>query len=155
MPFGMTRDVMRPPDSPRTDRVTYVELFFDLVFVFALTQLSAYLYENQDAVGALEGLIMVCALWWAWVSTTWVTNWLDPVKLPVRGAVVALAFVSFVMSASIAEAFGDRAARSPRVAGLPLHLHMDRGGRRALDRRGRPSALAAAAVLDRSTRPRT
>ena len=36
---------------------------------------------------------MICALWWAWVSTTWVTNWLDPVKLPVRGAVVALAFV--------------------------------------------------------------
>lgn len=105
----MTRDVMRPPDSPRTDRVTYVELFFDLVFVFALTQLSAYLYDNQSGLGALEGVIMVCALWWAWVSTTWVTNWLDPVKLPVRGAVIALAFVALVISVSIAEAFGDRA----------------------------------------------
>ena len=109
MTFGMRRNVLRPTDSPRADRVTYVELFFDLVFVFALTQLSAYLYENQTPLGALEGVIMVCALWWAWVSTTWVTNWLDPVKLPVRGAVVALAFVSFVMSVAIAEAFGDRA----------------------------------------------
>ncbi|HYJ49234.1 MAG TPA: low temperature requirement protein A [Microbacterium sp.] len=109
MAFGMRRDVLRPSDSPRADRVTYVELFFDLVFVFALTQLSAYLYENQTPLGALEGVIMICALWWAWVSTTWVTNWLDPVKLPVRAAVVALAFVSFVMSAAIAEAFGDRA----------------------------------------------
>ena len=108
MAFGMRRNVLRPSDSDRADRVTYVELFFDLVFVFALTQLSAYLYENQTPLGALEGLILVCALWWAWVSTTWVTNALDPVKLPVRGAVIALAFVSFVMSVSIAEAFGDR-----------------------------------------------
>ncbi len=105
----MRRNVLRPSDSPRADRVTYVELFFDLVFVFALTQLSAYLYDNQTPLGALEGAIMICALWWAWVSTTWVTNWLDPVKLPVRGAVVALAFVSFVMSIAIAEAFGERA----------------------------------------------
>ncbi|WP_137842965.1 low temperature requirement protein A [Microbacterium sp. 2FI] len=109
MAFGMTRDVLRPTDSSRADRVTYVELFFDLVFVFALTQLSAYLYENQTPLGLLEGTIMVCALWWAWVSTTWVTNWLDPVKLPVRGAVVALAFVALLISVSIAEAFGDRA----------------------------------------------
>lgn len=109
MAFGMRRNVLRPSDSPRADRVTYIELFFDLVFVFALTQLSAYLYENQTPLGALEGIIMICALWWAWVSTTWVTNWLDPVKLPVRGAVIALGFVSFVMSVSIAEAFGDRA----------------------------------------------
>ena len=109
MAFGMTRDVLRPTDTPRADRVTYVELFFDLVFVLALTQLSAYLYENQTPQGAFEGVIMVCALWWAWVSTTWVTNWLDPVKLPVRGAVIALAFVALVMSVSIAEAFGDRA----------------------------------------------
>lgn len=109
MGFGMARDVMRPAESPRADRVTYVELFFDLVFVFALTQLSAYLYENQTPTGVLEGVIMVCALWWAWVSTTWVTNWLDPATLPVRGAVIALAFVSFVLSVSIAEAFGDRA----------------------------------------------
>ncbi|PTT17824.1 hypothetical protein DBR36_10060 [Microbacterium sp. HMWF026] len=109
MAFGMTRDVLRPTDSSRADRVTYVELFFDLVFVLALTQLSAYLYENQTPLGAFEGLIMVCALWWAWVSTTWVTNWLDPVKLPVRGAVIVLALVALVMSVSIAEAFGDRA----------------------------------------------
>ena len=109
MAFGMRRNVLRPSDSPRADRVTYIELFFDLVFVFALTQLSAYLYENQTPLGALEGVIMICALWWAWVSTTWVTNWLDPVKLPVRGAVIALAFVALVMSVAIAEAFGDRA----------------------------------------------
>jgi low temperature requirement protein LtrA len=109
MAIGMLADVLRPADSPRADRVTYVELFFDLVFVLALTQLSAYIYENQTPLGALEGAIMVCALWWAWVSTTWVTNWLDPVALPVRGAVIALAFAALVVSVSIAEAFGERA----------------------------------------------
>jgi low temperature requirement protein LtrA len=109
MAIGLRTDVLRPSDSERAARVTYVELFFDLVFVFGLTQLGAYLYENQTLLGALEGAIMVCALWWAWVSTTWVTNWLDPVRLPVRIAVIVLAFVAFVMSAAIAEAFGDRA----------------------------------------------
>ena len=109
MAFGLRRDVLRPSDSARADRVTYVELFFDLVFVFALTQLSSYLAEHQNPAGLLEGVIMVCALWWAWVSTTWVTNWLDPVALPVRGVVIGLAFVALVMSVAIAEAFGDRA----------------------------------------------
>ena len=109
MAFGLRADVLRPTGTERAQRVTYVELFFDLVFVFGLTQLGGYLYENQSPLGALEGVIMVCALWWAWVSTTWVTNWLDPVKLPVRIAVIALAFVAFVMSTAIAEAFGDRA----------------------------------------------
>ena len=109
MAFGLRADVLRPADTERAQRVTYVELFFDLVFVFGLTQLGSYLYENQTPLGALEGVIMLVALWWAWVSTTWVTNWLDPVKLPVRAAVIGLAFVAFVMSAAIAEAFGDRA----------------------------------------------
>ncbi|MGR0318529.1 low temperature requirement protein A [Agromyces sp. ZXT2-3] len=109
MAFGLRADVLRPADTDRAERVTYVELFFDLVFVFGLNQLASYLAENQTPLGALEGVIMVCALWWVWVSTTWVTNWLDPVKLPVRLAVLALAFTAFVMSAAIGEAFGDRA----------------------------------------------
>lgn len=101
--------LLRPGDASRSDRVTYVELFFDLVFVFALTQLSAYLYEHQTPLGALEGAIMVVALWWSWVATTWVTNWLDPVRLPVRIAVIAIALVAMAVSVSIADSFGDRA----------------------------------------------
>ncbi|NYD68378.1 low temperature requirement protein A [Agromyces atrinae] len=89
--------------------MSFIELFFDLVFVFALTQLSAYLYENQTPLGAFEGAIMVLALWWAWVSTTWVTNYLDPVKLPVRGAVIGLALIALMLSVSIADSFGERA----------------------------------------------
>ncbi|WP_127791835.1 low temperature requirement protein A [Agromyces sp. LHK192] len=113
MAFGLGRNVLRDRSGTGSgagsDRVTYVELFFDLVFVFAFTQLGSYLYEHQTPTGALEGAIMVCALWWTWVSTTWVTNWLDPVRLPVRIAVITLALVAFVMSVSIGQAFGDRA----------------------------------------------
>ncbi|MBX0301614.1 low temperature requirement protein A [Cryobacterium sp. 1639] len=106
--FGIRRNLLRPEDSEAADRVTYVELFFDLIFVFALTQLSRYLYENQSWEGALESAMLVLALWWVWVYTTWVTNWLDPAKLPVRGVVLGLALVGFVGSVSIYESFGDR-----------------------------------------------
>ncbi|MFF2371429.1 low temperature requirement protein A [Agromyces sp. NPDC058110] len=107
--IGFRRDLLRPTGTERADRVAYVELFFDLVFVFGLTQVGASLYADQTPLGALEGALAVTALWWAWISTTWLTHWLDPVKLPVRGAVLALAFVAFVLSVSIVEAFGDRA----------------------------------------------
>ncbi|TFC54588.1 low temperature requirement protein A [Cryobacterium sp. TMB3-1-2] len=106
--FGIRRTLLRPEDSTSSDRVTYVELFFDLIFVFALTQLSRYLYENQSWEGALESAMLVLALWWVWVYTTWVTNWLDPAKLPVRGVVLGLSLVGFVVSVSIYESFGDR-----------------------------------------------
>ncbi|WP_161885481.1 low temperature requirement protein A [Marisediminicola antarctica] len=107
-PIGFRRNLMRPEDSERTDRVTYIELFFDLIFVFALTQLSNHLYENQSVLGAAESAVLVLALWWVWVYTTWVTNWLDPARLLVRGVVIGLALVGLVMSTSIYEAFGDR-----------------------------------------------
>lgn len=106
--YGIHRNLLRPDASERADRVTYIELFFDLIFVFALTQLSRYLYENQSWVGAVESAVLVLALWWMWVYTTWVTNYLDPVKLPVRGVVIGLALLGLVVSASIYESFGDR-----------------------------------------------
>ncbi|TFD31483.1 low temperature requirement protein A [Cryobacterium cryoconiti] len=99
---------MRPDDSEQSDRVTYIELFFDLIFVFALTQLSRHLYENQSLQGAAESAVLVLALWWIWVHTTWVTNVLDPARLPVRGVVLGLSLIGLVVSVSIYESFGDR-----------------------------------------------
>ncbi|MGG5817350.1 low temperature requirement protein A [Falsiroseomonas sp. HW251] len=73
-------------------RVTYVELFFDLVFVFAITQLSHALLADLTPLGALRTLVLFLAVWWAWVNTAWVTNWLDPD----RGATRLLLFVLMV-----------------------------------------------------------
>ncbi|NWM35090.1 hypothetical protein GY658_26155, partial [Escherichia coli] len=60
----------------RHARVTNAELFFDLVFVFAITQLSHTLLHHFTLVGAVQVTLLFLAVWWVWVYTTWVTNWL-------------------------------------------------------------------------------
>jgi low temperature requirement protein LtrA len=90
-------------------RVTFVELFFDLVFVFAVTQLSHGLLEHLTPVGALQTAILLLAVWWTWIDTAWITNWLDPEKPAVRIMLFALMLAGLVLSASIPKAFQDRA----------------------------------------------
>jgi low temperature requirement protein LtrA len=89
-------------------RATPLELFFDLVYVFAITQLSHLLLGHLTVEGALETLFLLLAVWWAWIYTTWVTNWLDPDRLPVRLMLVAVMLASLVMSVAIPDAFGER-----------------------------------------------
>jgi low temperature requirement protein LtrA len=89
-------------------RVTYVELFFDLVFVFAVTRISHGLIAHLDWMGALHaGMLMLC-MWWAWIYTAWITNWLDPEHRTVRLMLFALMAAGLVMSTSQQEAFGER-----------------------------------------------
>jgi low temperature requirement protein LtrA len=87
-------------------RVTYVELFFDLVFVFAVTQLSHTLVEHLTLGGALQTLFLLLAVWWVWVYTCWVTNWIDPDKQSVRMLLFVLMLSGLLMSAAIPNAFG-------------------------------------------------
>ncbi|HEY9244022.1 MAG TPA: low temperature requirement protein A [Streptosporangiaceae bacterium] len=89
-------------------RVSNVELFFDLVYVFAVTQLSHYLIDHQTGGGALRALLLLTMVWLVWAYTTWVTNWLDPALIPVRLMLLGLALVSLVMSAALPGAFGGR-----------------------------------------------
>jgi len=99
--------VSRAPGAERV--VTPLELFFDLVYVFAIGQLSHHLLEHVDVRTALETLIMTLAVVYAWYMTAWGANWLDPDRLPVRLVLVGLMFASLLMSVSIADAFDDRA----------------------------------------------
>ena len=87
-------------------RVTFVELFFDLVFVFAVTQLSHTLVEHLTLGGALQTLFLLLAVWWVWMYTCWFTNWIDPDKPSVRMLMFALMLAGLLMSASIPNAFG-------------------------------------------------
>ncbi len=89
-------------------RVTPFELFFDLVYVFAITQLSHLLLDHPTAGGALQTLFLLLVVWWAWQYTTWFTNWFDPDALPVRLTLVAVMLASLVMSVAIPGAFGER-----------------------------------------------
>ena len=86
--------------------VSALELFFDLVFVFAVTQLSHYLLAHHTLAGALQTLVMFLAVWWAWMYTAWATNWLDPDRAPVRIALLIIMLLSMVMSSAIPGAFG-------------------------------------------------
>jgi low temperature requirement protein LtrA len=85
--------------------VTPLELFFDLVFVFAVTQLSHRLLEHLTIGSTLGTLLLLVAVWRAWVDTTWVTNWFDPNRTPVRLLLIALMLVSLIMSVAIPQAF--------------------------------------------------
>ena len=73
-----------------TARLPNIELFFDLVFVFAITQLSHRLLAHLTPLGALETLVLLLAVWWVWIYTSWVTNWLDPERAHVRLMLIIL-----------------------------------------------------------------
>jgi low temperature requirement protein LtrA len=90
-------------------RATGLELFFDLVFVFAVTQLSHALVEHLTWSGAAETLFLLLVVWWAWSYTTRMTNWLDPDSGPVRLLLIAMMAASLLMAIAITDAFGDRA----------------------------------------------
>jgi low temperature requirement protein LtrA len=90
-------------------RATYFELFFDLVYVFAVTQLSHHLLADMTWAGAAQTAFMLVALYWAWNYTTWMTNWFDPDTVPVRLALVFVMVASLLMAVAIPEGFGDHA----------------------------------------------
>lgn len=86
-------------------RVGFVELFFDLVFVFAITQISHTLLEHLTWAGAAQAAFLLAAVWWAWIYTSWATNWLDPERSPVQVVLFALMAAGLVMSAALPHAF--------------------------------------------------
>jgi len=89
-------------------KVSMVELFFDLVFVFAITQLSHSLLAHPSLLGALETLLLFLGIWWVWMFTCWATNWLDPERSAVRLMLFALMAAGLVLTMSIGTAWGER-----------------------------------------------
>ena len=99
--------VSRAPDAERA--VSPLELFFDLVYVFAIGQLSHHLLAHVDLRTGAETGILALAVINAWSTTTWGAIWLDPDRLPVRVLLVGLMFASLLMSVAIPDAFDGRA----------------------------------------------
>jgi low temperature requirement protein LtrA len=118
---------LRDKASAGASRVAPVELFFDLVFVFAITQLSHGLLAKLTPVGLVETTILFLAVWWTWICTSWATNWLDPDRWPVRLFLFAVMLGGLVLSASIPTAFGAGAlvfalAHAAILVGRPLFV---------------------------------
>src|SRR6266513_2855955 len=93
----------------RGQRVTPLELFFDLVVVFAITQVTSFLAHSPTWGGLLRGLLLLAALWWAWSAYAWLTNTLDPEEGSIRLAVLAAIGAMLVVSLAAPRSFGSDA----------------------------------------------
>ncbi len=86
--------------------VSNLELFFDLIFVFAVTQLSHFLLNDLSFAGAYRTAMLFAAVWWAWMFTTWATNWVDPDRAPNRLMLGSVMLATLIMSSAIPAALG-------------------------------------------------
>jgi low temperature requirement protein LtrA len=90
----------------REQRVTPLELFFDLVFVFGFTQVTTLLSNNPTWSGLLHALLVLVALWWAWAAYAWLTNIADPDEALVWGTMMVAMAAMFVAALAVPEVFG-------------------------------------------------
>ncbi len=95
--------------TPEAKRVTWAELFFDLVFVFAVTQLSASLHADHSLAGLGRALVLFVPVYWVWVSTSVHTNTRDVDNAVDRFGILAAGLGSLLMTLAIPGAYGDRA----------------------------------------------
>jgi len=106
------------------ERVTPLELFFDLVFVLAITQCTALMSHHPTWSGLAQGLLVLGMLWWAWVGYAWLTSVIDPeegaVRLVIFGAMAALLLVSIC----VPEAFGSLALAFALIYGVVRTAHI-------------------------------
>ena len=117
------------------ERVTPLELFFDLIFVFALTQVTALVVADPTWAGLAKGLVVLGVLWWAWAAYAWLTNTIDPEEGAIRIAMFVAMGAMLVASLAVPDAFGDdaflfaAAYAFVRVAHLVLYAIAGRGDR--------------------------
>jgi low temperature requirement protein LtrA len=91
------------------ERVTPLELFFDLVFVLAITQCTGLMSHDQSWSGLMQGLLILAVLWWAWVGYAWLTSVIDPEALAIRGAIFVAMAALLIVGICVQEAFGNLA----------------------------------------------
>ncbi len=110
-------------DDQKSSKASFPELFFDLVFVFALIQLSETLVEDFSFGIAAEALLFIFALWSLWIQTTWVTNILNAEHESVRLLLFALMLCGILMAIALPDAFGEKGLL---FAGAYVALQMTR-----------------------------
>lgn len=101
-------DLLRRRGAHDSGKVSMTELFFDLIFVFAVTQLSHTLVERLEPIHGLQTLLLFLAVWWLWIFSTWCTNLLDPDKVQVRLLLFAMMLGGLMLSSTIPQAFDGR-----------------------------------------------
>jgi low temperature requirement protein LtrA len=97
---------LRPRGGGVEQPITTVELFFDLVYVFAITQLSHMILGDLTVAGVGRAAFLLLIVWWAWIYTTWMANWFDPGSPAVRALLTGVMLASLLMAAALPGAFG-------------------------------------------------
>ena len=103
--MGLVTPHLRARDGSEQP-TTALELFFDLVYVFAVTQLSHLLIGEQSWLAAAHAGLLLLVIWWAWIYSTWMVNWFDPASTRVRLVLIGVMLASLLMAAAIPTAFG-------------------------------------------------
>jgi low temperature requirement protein LtrA len=117
------------------ERVTPLELFFDLIFVFALTQVTGFVVEDPTWAGLVKGLLLLGVLWWAWAAYAWLTNTINPDEGAVRLVMFGAMGAMLIASRAVPDAYGDDAFLFAcayavvRIAHLVLYAIAGRGDR--------------------------
>ena len=148
-------DAERELEHDDEHQVTPLELFFDLVFVFAMTQVTSRLADDPTWGGVLRGMLVLAALWWAWAVYAWLTSAMDVDEGGVRLAMLASMGAMFGVALAVPGAFGDDAVLFGLAYLLVRVLHLVLSaivGRDDPDRRGAllrfaPTAIFGASLL--------
>jgi low temperature requirement protein LtrA len=106
------------------ERVTPLELFFDLVFVLAITQCTALMSHDPTWSGLAQGLLVLGVLWWSWTGYAWLTSVVDPEEGAVRIAMFAAMAAFLIVSIAVPEAFGDLALEFALAYGAVRAAHI-------------------------------
>jgi low temperature requirement protein LtrA len=123
------------PRETAEERVTALELFFDLIFVFAITQVTGLVVDDPTWAGLAKGLVVLGVLWWAWAAYAWLTNTIDPEEGVVRLAMFGAMGAMLIASLAVPDVFGDDAFLFAcayafvRIAHLLLYAVAGRGDR--------------------------
>jgi low temperature requirement protein LtrA len=137
----------RPITTTEDQSVTFIELFFDLVFVYAVTQTVSLLHEDLSWAGLWHAVVVFWLVWWAWTQYTWALNSADTTHPAVDAVMLVATAIAFLMAVTIPDAFGDAGGWfaatyiAVRVVGLGLY------GRVAWDDVAKRSAVRRFAVL--------
>jgi low temperature requirement protein LtrA len=127
------------PDAAAAEqRTTPAELFWDLVFVFAVTQVTTLLYEDLSWTGFGRAMLVLALVWWAWSAFVWAMNAHDPNEPPIRGVLFVAMILTFIVALAVPTAFGADATTfalayaGVRLLHLGLYVHASRRGHASL-----------------------
>ena len=143
-------DAARELEHGDEHQVTPLELFFDLTFVFAITQVTILLADDPTWRGVFRGMLVLAALWWAWSVYAWLTSAMDVDEGGIRLAMIAAMGAMFGVALAVPGAFGDDAVLFGLAYLLVRLLHLVLSaivGRDDPDRRGARLRFAPTAIL--------